>query len=123
VVVLHTRHYPTMFTSFSRSSSLLRVVGSFKPASIQTLRKAVVAHAFSSVRPKEAANATVIKNESIRFPTMRVVYPEEDGKKGWKIMSRKEALDLASLKKMDLLIGKSLVIVWNPRKSSKSYVL
>ena len=68
--------------------------------------------AFSSVarkfnKPDTSSTANqIIKNERIRFPSMRVVYDDEAGKSTWKIMSRIDALALATQKGLDLILGK-----------------
>lgn len=46
------------------------------------------------------------KNGDIKFPTLRVVFKnEETGASEWRIMTRKEALALANSKSLDLLLG------------------
>lgn len=47
----------------------------------------------------------IIINNRIIYPEMRVVFTDEEGKKGWKIMSRIEALQFAKQQNLDLILG------------------
>jgi len=61
---------------------------------------------FSSLKGSKVSGMK--KNGEIRFPTLRVVFKnEETGSSDWKIMSRSEALALAKSKSLDLLLGSS----------------
>ena len=47
----------------------------------------------------------LIKNEDIRFPSVRVVYKDsETGADGWKVLSRAEALAFAAKQSLDLVL-------------------
>lgn len=59
---------------------------------------------FSSLKSSKLGQMK--KNGEIKFPTLRVVFKnEETGASEWKIMTRKEALALANSKSLDLLLG------------------
>lgn len=59
---------------------------------------------FSSLKSNKLGEMK--KNGEIKFPTLRVVFKnEETGANEWKIMTRKEALALANSKSLDLLLG------------------
>ena len=59
---------------------------------------------FSSLKSSKLGQMK--KNGDIKFPTLRVVFKnEETGASEWKIMSRKDAMALAKSKSLDLLLG------------------
>jgi len=61
--------------------------------------KAVVQDAVDSIR----------MNEQLRYPSMRVVYPNlETGEMEWKILNRVDALKMAQERSLDLILGTSL---------------
>ena len=60
--------------------------------------KAVVQDAVDSIR----------MNEQLRYPSMRVVYPNvETGEMEWKILNRADALKMAQDRSLDLILGMS----------------
>jgi hypothetical protein len=67
---------------------------------------------FSRAQVKKVVEEKVmLKNDKIKFPTMRVIFNNaETGKSEWKIMNRLEALTLAKDMRLDLLLGKRRII-------------
>mmetsp|Transcript_26471 Transcript_26471/g.25345 ORF Transcript_26471/g.25345 Transcript_26471/m.25345 type:complete len:218 (-) Transcript_26471:182-835(-) len=60
-------------------------------------------------KKKVVEEKTMLRNEKIKFPTMRVIFNnEETGKSEWKIMNRIEALSLAKEMRLDLLLVNGL---------------
>lgn len=47
-----------------------------------------------------------LRNANLRFPVMRVLYQNEEGKTEWKIMERAEALNFTKERGLDLICGK-----------------
>ena len=53
-----------------------------------------------------------LRNEQIKFPTMRVVFKDPvTGSSAWKIMDRKDAIDFAKSQSLDLILGKLFALL------------
>lgn len=64
---------------------------------------------FSSLKSSKLGKMK--KNGDIKFPTLRVVFKNEDtGASEWKIMTRKDAMAMAKSKSLDLLLGAYFVM-------------
>jgi hypothetical protein len=48
----------------------------------------------------------ILKNARILYPEVRVVYEDDNGETTWKILTRREALDMARAKSLDLVLSK-----------------
>ena len=70
-----------------------------KPAAISFHRKEIQKNAPSGTK-------RILKNEEIKFPSLRVVYKNDaTGEEEWKIMPRADALAMAKLYELDLILG------------------
>jgi hypothetical protein len=104
-----------LYGALSKVPPLVRMAVLGAPRLQPTRGPAISFQAFSTIvktfksQHKAPPSDTVVKNERISFPTMRVVYPGINGGNEWKIMTRTEALQFASEREGDLIVGKSLV--------------
>jgi hypothetical protein len=58
-----------------------------------------------------AVAPSVLTNEQIEAVSMRVIFSDPStGQNNWKIMARQEALDFAKKQKLDLVLGKWIVM-------------
>lgn len=73
-----------------------------------TLYKSLIHHKnrLPQIKDSKDIKDKIVKNESIKFPNLRVVYVDEiSGKNEWKIMTRSEAIAIAKEKSLDLILG------------------
>lgn len=83
----------------------------FPVSSLSTRGMAMMSKQYKSQDKSLGSSATspVLRNEGIRFPSMRVVYTNvETGAAEWKIMTRSEALKFAKSLDLDLILGEFL---------------
>lgn len=63
---------------------------------------------FAKVSKKQSPGSGVVKNEAIPYPELRLVSTDENGKSISEILKRADALKLAAVKKLDLILGQFL---------------
>jgi translation initiation factor IF-3 len=60
--------------------------------------------AFATAKPSKGNPTGLLKNEGIRYPSMRVVYKNESGESEWAVMTRAKALEFAKKEGLDLVL-------------------
>jgi hypothetical protein len=102
-------------SSIKTVNSIFRANGEWKKNQMTPIRQVpfdAMIRCFSSrlMRGEEKVKEEkvgLLKNEKIRYPTMRVVYKDAvTNESAWKIMNRSEALAFAKSQSLDLVLGK-----------------
>jgi hypothetical protein len=75
--------------------------GPFRPNVILHIGSAL------STSTKSQQKSAVVRNEDIKFPSVRVVYKDSvTGESAWKILKRDDAIKFAQSQSLDLILGK-----------------
>jgi hypothetical protein len=62
---------------------------------------------FAKMAKKSPPGSGIVKNDAIPYPEIRLVSTDENGKSVSEILKKSDALKLASVKKLDLILGES----------------